>query len=231
MAAGEGAAAPALDAATCGQLTLYEILGYPRAGAAAGSGLAPDALSVANIRRRFRRLSIHFHPDKNTAEDARVVYERLTLAAETLTDPARRAEYDADLAKLSAGDAKDAARRQRAKEAGQRLDAAEAAAAMRAATAPTSVVSAATAALDARQQAAEQLLASLAAETPGAEAARLEDEMVAAWDVSWAELDAKEAAVGPRLAVWLAGNEEAASAPYSQPRKRTREESAEEADV
>lgn len=57
-------------------------------------GVAPSASSTA-IRRAFRALARQFHPDVNPAPDATARFTALQNAYETLSDPARRRDYDA----------------------------------------------------------------------------------------------------------------------------------------
>jgi molecular chaperone DnaJ len=58
-------------------------------------GLAPGA-SPAEIKRAYRRLSRRYHPGVNPGDrQAHAVFERVSEAYETLSDPARRLEYDA----------------------------------------------------------------------------------------------------------------------------------------
>src|SRR5262245_37959118 len=58
-------------------------------------GLAPGA-SQAEIKRAYRRLSRRYHPGVNPGDrQAQAVFERVTEAYETLSDPTRRREYDA----------------------------------------------------------------------------------------------------------------------------------------
>src|SRR4051812_26322094 len=58
-------------------------------------GLGPGA-SPAEIKRAYRRLSRRYHPGVNPGDrQAQTVFERVTEAYETLSDPARRREYDA----------------------------------------------------------------------------------------------------------------------------------------
>ncbi len=58
-------------------------------------GLGPGA-SAAEIKRAYRRLSRRYHPGVNPGDrQAEAVFERVTQAYATLSDPARRREYDA----------------------------------------------------------------------------------------------------------------------------------------
>src|SRR4029453_10630872 len=58
-------------------------------------GLAPGA-SIADIKRAYRRLARRYHPGINPGDRAaEAMFHRITEAYETLTDPARREQYDA----------------------------------------------------------------------------------------------------------------------------------------
>ena len=58
-------------------------------------GLGPGA-SSAEIKRAYRRLSRLYHPGVNPGDrQAQAVFERVTQAYETLSDPTRRRDYDA----------------------------------------------------------------------------------------------------------------------------------------
>ena len=58
-------------------------------------GLAPGA-SIAEIKRAYRRLARRYHPGINPGDRAaEALFHRITEAYETLTDPARREQYDA----------------------------------------------------------------------------------------------------------------------------------------
>ena len=55
----------------------------------------PSAASQTEIRDAYRKLALVFHPDRSGAPDADMAY--LNEAWHTLSDPARRASYDASL--------------------------------------------------------------------------------------------------------------------------------------
>src|SRR6188474_975163 len=58
-------------------------------------GVAPGA-SPADIKRAYRRLARRYHPGINPGDRAaEALFHRITEAYETLTDPARRQQYDA----------------------------------------------------------------------------------------------------------------------------------------
>lgn len=59
-------------------------------------GINQDA-SLSEIKRAFRNLSIVLHPDKNSAEDANVVFRNLVSVYEVLKDPVKREKYDSVL--------------------------------------------------------------------------------------------------------------------------------------
>lgn len=63
------------------------------------------------IRRSYRRFSLLFHPDKDPSPEARDAFEVIKRAVDTLTDPVKRAEYDAEARKTEqVGKAEDATR-------------------------------------------------------------------------------------------------------------------------
>lgn len=61
----------------------YEILGIPR-----------DADTKA-IKSAFRKLAMKYHPDRNKAPDAEEKFKQIAEAYAVLSDPRKRAEYDA----------------------------------------------------------------------------------------------------------------------------------------
>src|SRR5437660_8053758 len=61
---------------------LYGILGVPR-------GVPDD-----EIKRRYRQLARELHPDVNKDPDAERRFKQITAAYQTLSDPAKRRQYD-----------------------------------------------------------------------------------------------------------------------------------------
>ncbi len=58
-------------------------------------GISPDA-TTAQIKRAYRKLARQHHPDRNPGDPcAANRFQALTMAYEVLTDPGRRAAYDA----------------------------------------------------------------------------------------------------------------------------------------
>jgi len=66
------------------QRDYYEVLGVPR-----------DADAKA-IKNAFRRLARRYHPDTSTEPDAEERFKEIAEAYGVLSDPARRASYDAE---------------------------------------------------------------------------------------------------------------------------------------
>lgn len=54
-------------------------------------------LDETEMRRRYRRFSLLFHPDKDASPAARAAFEYVNLALETLLDESLRREYDRTL--------------------------------------------------------------------------------------------------------------------------------------
>ncbi|MGH7133246.1 MAG: DnaJ domain-containing protein [Phycisphaerales bacterium] len=67
--------------------------------------VAPAA-TAAQIRAAYRALARTLHPDISKAKDATAVFARITVAYETLSDAAKRREYDQSLLKRTAPELK-----------------------------------------------------------------------------------------------------------------------------
>src|SRR3990172_6685751 len=65
------------------QRDYYEVLGVPR-----------DADAKA-IKEAFRQLALQYHPDRNKAPDAEERFKEIAAAYAILSDPKKRADYDA----------------------------------------------------------------------------------------------------------------------------------------
>jgi molecular chaperone DnaJ len=50
-----------------------------------------------DIKKRYRRLALQHHPDKDKSEGAADRFRRIKLAYETLSDSALRRQYDFEL--------------------------------------------------------------------------------------------------------------------------------------
>jgi hypothetical protein len=57
-------------------------------------GVAQTA-SAAEIKQAFRRLALQVHPDRNTSAAAEETFKQLVQAHEVLSNPGKRADYDA----------------------------------------------------------------------------------------------------------------------------------------
>ena len=57
----------------------------------------PQNASADDIKKSFRKLALKYHPDKNKDEGAIDIFRRVKLAHETLCDPVKRRDYDAQL--------------------------------------------------------------------------------------------------------------------------------------
>ncbi|GFE54179.1 hypothetical protein protein [Babesia ovis] len=60
-------------------------------------GVKPDA-NIEEIKRKYKALAIKWHPDKNptNAAQATEMFQKISRAYETLSDPQKRAEYDSN---------------------------------------------------------------------------------------------------------------------------------------
>ena len=59
-------------------------------------GVANDA-SESDIKKAYRTLSLKYHPDRNPNEEAKSIFQSINEAYETLSDPAKRNQYDMEL--------------------------------------------------------------------------------------------------------------------------------------
>ncbi|KAI9793969.1 MAG: hypothetical protein M1833_000487 [Piccolia ochrophora] len=62
----------------------------------------PKGADVVEIKKQFKKLALKYHPDRNPGheEEFSPRFQAIQAAHEVLTDPAQRAKYDADRAKL-----------------------------------------------------------------------------------------------------------------------------------
>lgn len=59
-------------------------------------GVNPDA-SEQDIRKAYRSLSLKYHPDKNSDEDAQSRFQEISAANDIIGDPDKRTQYDFEL--------------------------------------------------------------------------------------------------------------------------------------
>jgi len=67
----------------------HDILGYYKL-----LNLNPNA-TPAEIRRAYYGLALLYHPDKNSSEEAEVMFKAIVQAYDVLSDPEKRGKYDA----------------------------------------------------------------------------------------------------------------------------------------
>jgi hypothetical protein len=80
-----------VDAQSVHRMNFLEIFGLEAEAIIAAGHL--DAAGAAQVKRTYRRLSLRFHPDKDPTPAAREAFERLKLAADTLTNADACREY------------------------------------------------------------------------------------------------------------------------------------------
>ena len=54
----------------------------------------PKTASQADLKRAYRKLSLKYHPDKNSSPDAAEKFAEISVAYDTLSDPEKRKVYD-----------------------------------------------------------------------------------------------------------------------------------------
>ena len=64
------------------QRDYYQVLGVPRSA------------SQEDIRTKFRRLALEYHPDRNKDPNAQEKFKEVNSAYQALSDPQKRAQYD-----------------------------------------------------------------------------------------------------------------------------------------
>jgi DnaJ-class molecular chaperone len=58
-------------------------------------GVSKDS-EPAEIKKKYRELSLRYHPDRNHSSDANQKFQEISSAYETLSDPEKRRQYDAE---------------------------------------------------------------------------------------------------------------------------------------
>ncbi|KPI86043.1 DNAJ family-like protein [Leptomonas seymouri] len=160
------------------------------------NGAGTDDIDISTVRRVYRRLSLRFHPDKDSSDEARHAFEVLHTALETVIDPTKRADYirslsDADDAQRREGAASDddVRQRQRTQQAQEEAQWAADLLAQREQQRRAREAAVRQAAQE-REEAAQRLLAELTSElnTPFQQ---MEAELVRDWDVDEEMVDMK----------------------------------------
>ena len=54
----------------------------------------PRNAKPADIKKAYRKLSLKYHPDKNSSPDAAAKFADISVAYDTLSDPAKRETYN-----------------------------------------------------------------------------------------------------------------------------------------
>lgn len=54
----------------------------------------PRTANAAEIKRAYRKLSLKYHPDKNSAPDAAEKFAEISVAYDVLSDPEKRETYN-----------------------------------------------------------------------------------------------------------------------------------------
>jgi DnaJ-class molecular chaperone len=58
-------------------------------------GVSKDS-EQAEIKKKYRELSLRYHPDRNNSSDAKQKFQEISSAYEELSDPEKRRQYDAE---------------------------------------------------------------------------------------------------------------------------------------
>ncbi|CAH8543180.1 unnamed protein product [Schistosoma turkestanicum] len=73
----------------------YELLGVPQ------------NVEQVDLKKAYYKLSLQWHPDKNTTEDTTVIFQEIQEAYKVLSDPQERAWYDKHRAQILLGNGRD----------------------------------------------------------------------------------------------------------------------------
>ncbi|KAK7195966.1 DNAJ family-like protein [Novymonas esmeraldas] len=200
--------------------------------AGSSSSVAMADVDVAEVRRTYRRLSLRFHPDKDSSDAARHAFEVVRTALETIIDPVKLAAYVKSLTDATSaggaggiggsGSAEDARQRQRAQQAQEEAQWAADLLVQRAQERLAREAAARQAAQE-REEAAQRLLAELTS-TLNTPFRQMEAELVRDWDVDADMVETKTVEVVALLQQLTPADDAAwATSPLSS-RKRDRED-------
>ena len=57
--------------------------------------LTPSTFTPPSLKKNYYKLALQYHPDRNSSEEAKVKFQAISAAYEVMSDPDRKANYDA----------------------------------------------------------------------------------------------------------------------------------------